>query len=431
MIIFIAKLVKRKSKVKFILTFCIFCIHQYGVSQILEEKTPPENIKSIVFQSAAHGDQFPIVKLGEEIQLSFDDLYADEMDYYYRIKYCNYDWTPSRLLKSQYLDGLDDQRITNYENSLATLQPYTNYQLRLPNSQTKFKLTGNYVLEITDSKGSLMFSRRFVIYKEAVQVGVVVKTARNVKDLGQMQRLELIIDASNFELINPKEEVKVVLYQNGNFNHSITDIKPQFISGNQLLYKYENETSFEGGNEYLWFDTKEIRTSSNSIAMVEAKNRYYHYLYPDEIRNGQPYTYNPDINGDFRIRTIDAGATNSDREADYSFVYFSLPYSNEIGLDKIYVYGKFNNYQFTEENLLKLDTKNQMLQTPILLKQGFYNYKYVKVSDKGQVSDYNFISGSHWETENNYSVLVYYREFGKTYDSLIGVGSATSSNISN
>lgn len=415
---------------KFIFIFCIGVL-QFGFSQTIAEKAPPENIKSIVFKSDAEADQFPIIKLGQSIQLSFDDLYADEMDYYYRIKYCNYDWSPSRLLKSQYLNGIDDQRITNYENSLTTLQPYTNYQLELPNEQTKFKITGNYLLEITDNKGEVMFSRRFVVYKEAVQVGVAVKTSREVKNLSEMQRLELIIDATNFEIVNPKQDVKVIIYQNGNFNHSIQDIKPQFISGNQLLYKYEDETSFEGGNEYLWFDTKEIRTSTNSIAMVEAKNRYYHYLYPDQIRNGQPYTYNPDINGDFRIRTIDAGATNSDREADYSFVYFSLPYSNEIGLDKIYVYGKFNNYQLTEQNLLKMDDKNQMLQTPILLKQGFYNYKYVKVSDKGQIVDYNFISGSHWETENNYTVLVYYREFGKTYDSLIGVGSATSRTISN
>jgi len=416
---------------RFILVFCCLGILEFGFSQTTVEKDPPENIKSIVFKSDTEGDQFPIVQLGQSIQLSFDDLYADEMDYYYRIRYCNYDWTPSRLLKSQYLEGLDDQRITDYKNSLTTLQPYTNYQLTLPNDQTRFKITGNYILEVTDSKGELMFSRRFVIYKEAVQVGVAVKTSKDVKNLDQMQRLELIVDAPDFELVNPKQDVKIVIYQNGNFNHSIQGISPQFISGSQLLYKYEDETSFEGGNEYLWFDTKEIRTASNSIAMVEAKNRYYHYLYPDLIRNGKPYTYNPDINGDFRIRTIDAGATNSNREADYSFVYFSIPYSNEIGFDNVYVYGKFNNYQLTEQNRMKIDEKNQMLQIPILLKQGFYNYKYVKRSDKGQVVDYNFFSGSHWETENNYTVLVYYREFGKTYDSLIGVGSATSQNISN
>lgn len=418
------------KKLRIIIIFC-FTVLQFGFSQALDEKAPPENIKSIVFKSENEGDQFPIVKLGQSIRLSFDDLFADEMDYYYQIKYYNYDWTPSKLLKSQYLDGLDNQRITNYENSLTTLQPYTNYQLELPNHQTRFKITGNYILEITDNKGEVMFSRRFVIYKDAVQVGVAVKTSRDVKNLNEMQRLELIVDATNYELVNPKQDVKLIIYQNGNFNHSIKGIQPQFISSNQLIYKYEKQTSFEGGNEYLWFDTKEIRTSSNAIAKVEAKNRYYHYLYPDQIRNGKPYTYNPDINGDFRIRTIDAGATNSDREADYSFVYFSLPYYNEIGLDKIYVYGKFNNYQLTEENLLKLDSENQILQTPILLKQGFYNYKYVKLSDKGQIVDYNFVSGSHWETENTYTALVYYREFGKTYDSLIGVGSATSQTISN
>src|SRR5690606_41091940 len=111
-----------------------------------------------------------------------------------------------------------------------------------------------------------------------------------------MRRLYYAKDVSDFELVNPKQDVHVIMYHNVKFNHSIKDVSPQFISGNQLLYRYEKKTSFEGGNEYLWFDTKEIRTASNSIAMVESKNRYYHYLYPDQIRNDQPYTYNPDIN---------------------------------------------------------------------------------------------------------------------------------------
>src|SRR5690606_8110565 len=188
---------------KFIFIFCCIGILKFSFSQTIAEKDPPENIKSIVFTSDTEGDQFPIVKLGQTIELSFDDLYADEMDYYYRIRYCNYDWTPSSLLKFQYLNGLDDQRITDYKNSLTTLQPYTNYQLQLPNAQTKFKITGNYILEITDNKGKLMFSRRFVIYKDAVQVGVVVKTSRDVRNLDQMQRLEVIVNAPDFELVNP------------------------------------------------------------------------------------------------------------------------------------------------------------------------------------------------------------------------------------
>ncbi len=401
-----------------------------GFAQVQEEINPPQNIKSVVFKSDNEGDQFPIVRRGERFTLTFDDLYADEKDYYYSIVHCDYDWRPSKLLKSQYLDGVDNQRIITYENSLTTIQPYTNYTLTLPNQQTNFRVTGNYVLRVTDNAGEIIFSRRFVIFRDAVTVGITPKTSRDFKDIGENQRLQFVISSPDYELVNPQQEVKIAILQNSNFNRMITGIKPQFISGQQLIYKYNEQTSFEGGNEYFWFDTKEIRVSNNSVARVDLTNRYNHYLFTNEIRKGQPYTYNPDINGDFFVRTIDGTNQNSNREADYSFIRFSLEYNNTLGLDKIYVYGKFNNYALTDENLLKLDDKSKTLKTAILLKQGFYNYKFVKVKEDGSI-DLNFISGSHWETENNYTILVYYREFGEIYDSVIGVGSASSVGISN
>jgi hypothetical protein len=64
------------------------------------------------------------------------------------------------------------------------------------------------------------------------------------------------------------------------------------------------------------------------------------------------------------------------------------------------------------------------------LKQGFYNYKYVIVDPDGNL-DEGRISGNFWQTENNYKVLVYYRDLGARYDKLIGFGEATSVNISN
>ena len=91
-------------------------------AQVQEEVNPPDNIKTIIFKGPTD-DQFPIIKLGETITLEFDDMSATEQDYYYKIIHCDYDWTPSTLLKSEYLDGADNQRIIDYQNSYNTLQP--------------------------------------------------------------------------------------------------------------------------------------------------------------------------------------------------------------------------------------------------------------------------------------------------------------------
>ena len=62
--------------------------------------------------------------------------------------------------------------------------------------------------------------------------------------------------------------------------------------------------------------------------------------------------------------------------------------------------------------------------------QGFYNYKFVVLDSYGNLNE-GAISGNHWQTENNYKVIVYYRPLGGRYDQVIGYGGANSSFITN
>ena len=96
----------------------------------------------------------------------------------------------------------------------------------------------------------------------------------------------------------------------------------------------------------------------------------------------------------------------------------------------IYVYGNFNNYALEDSNKMTYDDASGAYFTELLLKQGFYSYKYVVV-DKNNNIDEGAIGGNFYQTENNYKVLVYYRELGARYDKLIGIGEASSVDISN
>jgi len=381
--------------------------------QVQEEVNPPPNIKTIIFKGPTE-DQFPIVTLEESVYLEFDDLTATEQDYYYKIVHCDYDWTPSQLLKSQYLDGMDNQRIINYENSYTTLQPYSNYQLEIPNNQVKLLVTGNYVLEVYNSANDLQFSRRFVLYENLVQVGGTVKRSRDFEYLNEKQVVQFKINTTGFPVVNPKQEIKVAILQNYFWPTALYNVKPQFTVGNELIYRYDKETSFFGSNEFLNFDTKDLRTPTFAISKIGLEDLYHHYLFANDFRNDGKYTFFPDVNGDFVVRTLQG--TDVSREAEYTIVHFKLPYEPEIGLDNVYVFGKFNNYGYME------------LQYPV--KQGFYNYKYVLEKEDGTVN-LNQVSGNFHFTENNYLILVYYRNFGDFFDSIIGIGTANSRDISN
>lgn len=406
----------------------VFCFFVSGVfAQVQEEVNPPANIKTIVFRGPTE-DQFPVISLGESISLEFDDLTASEQDYYYKIIHCDYDWTPSQLLKSQYLSGADNQRIIDYENSYNTLQPYSNYKLSIPNQNVSLRVSGNYLIEIYNMYNELQFSRRFVVYRDLVSVRGEVKRSRDFNFLNEKQVVQFYINTAGFQVVNPKKEVKVAILQNHFWPTALYNVKPQFTLGTELVYKYDQETSFYGGNEFLNFDTKDLRSPTFAISKVEFIDLYNHYLFTNEFRYDTPYTYFPDINGDFVVRTLQGDDVS--REAEYTNVHFSLPYTNEIGLDQVYVVGRFNNFDLSEENKMSFNEESGKFELSYPIKQGFYNYKYVVVGE-GAEADMNLVSGNFHFTENNYLILVYYRNFGDIYDSIIGIGSVNSRNISN
>ncbi|MBL4604635.1 MAG: DUF5103 domain-containing protein, partial [Flavobacteriaceae bacterium] len=54
--------------------------------------------------------------------------------------------------------------------------------------------------------------------------------------------------------------------------------------------------------------------------------------------------------------------------------------------------------------------------------QGFYNYTFVTKTSDGFISE-SAIRGDFSKTENEYTVIVYFKPFGSLFDRAIGVGS--------
>ncbi|WP_115816150.1 type IX secretion system plug protein [Winogradskyella eximia] len=400
-----------------------------SASQVAEEVVPPDFIKTITFKSNTTQGQLPILKLGESLLLEFDALTGNEEDFYYVIEHFNFDWTPSNLVKSEYLKGLDNQRILTYDNSFNTYQIYSHYNLSIPNAQTRALLkSGNYMISIYDDYDELMFSRKFMIYEDLANVGVKVKRSRDVKAIAEKQSVDLVITTNGMNLNNPLETIKALIIQNNNLNTAISNLKPQYTLGNELIYRYDTESAFWGGNEYIFFENKDIRAANIGVQFIDLQELYHNYLYTNISRKNRPYTYNPDINGNFLVTVVDRD--NPDIEADYAMIHFSLQHNELIDQD-VHVYGNFNAFAIEPLTKMKYNPESNRYEAVIELKQGFYNYKFVAVDKKTGELDEGAISGNFWETENNYKVLVYYKDLGSRYDRLIGFGEATSLDISN
>lgn len=407
-----------------ILSLLFFFSSIISFAQVEKEITPPYNIKTVTF---VQNDQntIPIFRLGDSFEFQFDDLYGTEANYFYTITHCDYDWKPSQLVKNEYLNGFDDQRIQDYSNSLTTLQLYSHYKLAFPNRFTQFRVSGNYVIKILNDDKEVVFSRKFILYEELVSVPMQVKRPRNLSIINQKHNIEFSIKSSTINFQSPLQNVKVMLLQNGKFNNAITNIKPQYTIGNDLIYRYDSETQFWAGNEFLFFENKDIRAANNNIARIDTNGGIYNsHLYPSQARANNPYTFFPDINGNFIIKNINA--LRNEIEADYAWVFFTLSAPSYFGKKSIYVNGMFNNFAINEETKMEYNAEKGIYEKALMIKQGFTNFQYVISDANGNIDEENAVDGNFHETENNYFALVYYRENNQRFDRIIGKGIASS-----
>ncbi|RUA11865.1 MAG: DUF5103 domain-containing protein [Flavobacteriia bacterium] len=411
-----------------IFLFFLFLLPVFAQGQQIEEVIPPLYIKSVVLNPHKVNKYVPLIRLGDSFSLSFDDLNGDQKYYSYKIEHCNYNWESSGLSVSEYLSGFQTDRIRDYEDSFNTFQNYTHYRITIPNKNMKIKKTGNYIISVLDEDNSVLFTRRVIIYQSRTNVEVSVHRSRDISYIDQKQDIEFVVFTNNLNLRDPMQDIKVAVYQNMDWNTVRTDIPPKYITNGKLLYNYVSDISFWAGNEFLYFDSKEIRNATNNIAKTRLDEIFNTYLYIDEERYNKAYSFYPDINGYFVLRTIDTD--NISIEGDYSMVHFKLDTKQTIIDKNIYVYGAYNDWKLTDENKMIFNENTRLYEAAIPFKQGFYNYTYVTSDSSGEVDNHQ-IEGSFYQTENEYTVIVYLKQFGDRYTQVIGIGSANSRELQN
>lgn len=412
------------------ISFLLIFIFTSAKAQVQNEIDPPYNIKTASFVQN-DTNVVPIFELGSVFSFQFDDLFGNEANYYFELVHCDYNWVPTDIPKTDYIRGFDNQRITDYSNSFNTLQGYSHYTLTFPNQfTTQLRISGNYMLKILNEEREVVFSRKFILYENHSTVACLVKRTRNLSNIDYKQNLEFTILSNDITFQTPLQSVKVLLLQNGDFKTSIKNVPPQYTIGNQLVYKYDKETQFWGGNEFLYFENKDIRAASNNVARMGSNNDVYSsYLYTNNARGNQIYTVYEDVNGNFVVKNING--FKQEIEADYAWVYFSLS-APAFQLNKdIYIAGMFNNYSLSPEYKMDYNADKGIFEKAVMIKQGFTNYQYRTVDKKGIIDYENAVDGNFYQTENEYTVLVYYKESSDRYQRVIGKGNGNSINIVN
>ncbi len=389
-----------------------------------ENKAYKPNIRTIQFHRLGAEFGMPILELGtrQKLVLSFDDLDAGLKTYSYTIIHCTSDWQPSGLAVSQYLSGFNDARINDYRYSFNTIVPYTHYSIEFPGTDMQPTISGNYLMKVYDNydPDDVVITYRFMVAEPKVSITGSVRRATVIEWRNSRQEIDFNINHENLAIDNPMGDIKIVLMQNNRWDNSITGLKPLFVRNEELVYNYEDLNVFDAGNEFRNFDTRSTRYFTEHVERIDnSKDSTVVQLKTDQSRSAKRYFSQPDINGEFAIRKQEG--RDASVEADYVKVNFTLQYPEPVTNGNIHVFGKFTEWNISNDTKMVYDYDNNSYKCGLTLKQGYYNYVYVLVADGTSTADQTTIEGSHYETENNYTVLVYHRAMGSGYDKLIGV----------
>lgn len=379
-----------------------------------------QNISGIQVFNPKTNDETPVIALGEQLILRFDDLDNSSKSFRYTIRHLNRNWQKDDLFFTEYADGSMNAVIEDYKFSFNTLQKYTHYTLSFPNEKIRPKISGNYELIVyKDSQDKPLFTKRFSVYEGAAQLALKVSRFSGGKNNYLNQRVEVQAAGNNADLPTNLNSISLTVMQNNNLYEVISGLKPTNYSGNKILFQ-QMELTFPGNNEFYYFDNKIIDQPFDMVAGAENKDgENYTYLHP-VWAFPLNYQYQPDVNGAYYFRRNDLGIErNADTEGDYSWVYFAL--DSEKTDKEIFVLGGFNDFMPSKENQMSYDEASKKYLAKIYLKQGFYNYILATKNPDGSLN-FGEINGNFWQTENLYQAYLYYTPFGKNYDGLLGYG---------
>jgi len=292
--------------------------------------------------------------------------------------------------------------------------------LTISNEVVKLKLSGNYAIVVCEDYDweNIILIEQFYVVDNKTQINANAKIAADPMFMATHQEVDFNL-ICNFDVTDAHREIQVVLMQNFNPHTAITNLSPKYINGNVLDYNYEKENLFAAGNEFKHFEIKNYKYPDIEVDSIYFVQPYFYFeLLPDEVQKRKPYSYNKELNGKFFIECTDC--QNSHTDANYGYANFKLPFSLAIGNSSVYVFGALSNWQIDEHFKLKYDTDKRLYKGDILLKPGHYDYQYVVLDNSNGMADYSYIDGNHYETENDYIFLVYYRDLALRYDQLVG-----------
>lgn len=395
-----------------VLFLSVVCLLFSYTAQAQYNRVFSTNIRTLQVVAGERWLDLPIILLhgDEQVNIDFDDMTHEYHRYVYSVEHCEADWTVSKeLFTSDFLSGFaEGNTIDDVEESINTNFLYTHYHFSLPNSRCQLKMSGNYRVTIYDENEQQRPIAQvcFMVVEPLMGVQKEIKTNTDLDINGRHQQLSATLLYSSLPVQNSKTELQTVVLQNNRWTTAVWNPTPQYVMPDGLRWEHCRALIFNGWNEYRKFEVLDTDRTSMGLESMQWDGHHHHaFVWPAEARPS--YVYDEDANGAFYIRNSDNWENQT--ESDYVYVHFMLPSNYLRG--EVFLNSQFTNDQLSNTYKMEYNWDTQAYESVQLLKLGYYSYQYVWRTPEGEQLPVPS-EGNFYQTENIYTLLVYYRRTG-------------------
>ncbi len=406
-------------------TLSIFVCCSFNLSASFKNEAFTPTIKSVKLESSNSNFDLPIITLNsaEQINLSFDLLSNDAKEFSYTFMKCDALWEKSEnIFYHDFAEGMENQFITDFEFSENTATNYIHYTLDFPSEESKFLISGNYVLIVKDVESSnVVMTQKFYVVESKTKIIPAPKIPITFDFKNTHHLINFTVNHSLVPSDNPMNEFRAVVIQNGRYDNAKYNLKPSFVKNNQLLFDDEKFNMFEAGNEYRILDFRDLKQVGQGVEEIFYQDSIYHVIPTiDYKRAYSKYKQTFDNNGQFYIEKKPSFG-NPNLTSDYAYVHFRFARKIPLDSSSVFVLGNLNDGEIKRTFKMTYKDSLEHYEAHILLKQGVYDYAYAskKIGDQSLI--WENTDGTHYQTKNTYTILIYYKGFNDESETLIGV----------
>ena len=333
------------------------------------------------------------------------------------------------LTPVEYLDSFESDNLIDYESSRGTDVPYVHYTYRFPNEDIAFRLSGNYVLRVTERgrENEVLFEQAFFVTEQAgpLEVGV-----DGVVVSGQSSPSDRLI--AQFtppgSLQGNVFDYDVCFARGGQLTAPRCTDQPRLAQQPQLRFEMDQRAAYAPAAANYVLNLGALR-GGPQIEGADFTVTPPRIILDPDYANFAGSSADPLLAGQVVVSEAVTDRADPDVAAEYVTVQFSFVPDGERPFDHpVYLTGSFGGaaeappaagaeQSGAEEGRLRWSAERRRYEGDLVLKQGLYEYYYTSPDAVTRRQ----LQRALPRLDNRYAAFVYYSDVSARTDRLLAV----------